>query len=108
MERFGQQCLILLSLILMAGCTVRPVETELPFSHPANPQADSVPFTPPSNIFQSDAPLAQNPPAPDVSVTPKQPEKHMDHQMDPMKMKTKPSNVTDMEKTGSEHKEHSQ
>ena len=112
MKRFRQKWLILLALIMMAGCAVRPVKTELPVSHPASPQADSAPFTQPANIFRSDDPLAQTPPAPDASMTHNRSEKptgkHIDHQKDLMKMKTKPPNVTDMEKTGPEHKEHNQ
>ena len=112
MDGFGQKWLILLALILVTGCAVRPVETELPVSHPANVQAGSAPFTPPVNVFSSNESFTQTPPSSDSSMIHKQPGKTagkpMGHQKDPMKMKTKPSNMPGMEKTGSEHREHSQ
>lgn len=112
MERSGKKWLIPLALILVAGCAVQPVETELPVSHPANPQADSAPFTPPTNVFQSDESFAQTPPASGSSMTHKQHEKpagkQMNHQDGPMKMEAQPPNMPDMKKTGTGHKEHNQ
>lgn len=112
MKIFKIEWMIIPVLIFLAGCTVRPVETDLAVTHPANPQAASAPFTPPVNVFQSDASLVRKPPATDSPITHKQhgdsEGKHMNHQEHPKKMEKHSSEMPDMEKTESEHKEHSQ
>ena len=112
MKIFKIERMIILALILLAGCSVRPVETELAVTHPAHPQAASAPFTPPVNVFQSDASLVRKPPATDAPMTHKQhgdsEGKHMNHQEQPKKMEKQSSEMPDMKKTESEHKEHSQ
>lgn len=112
MKRFEIKWLLLPALILLASCAVKPVKTELAITHPANSRAESAPFTPPVNVFQSDESLAQKPPATGSPMIQKQhgdfEGKHMNHQKQPMKMESQPSQKPDMETTEHGHKEHSQ
>ena len=112
MKRFEIKWLLLPALLLLAGCAVKPVETELAITHPANPQAESAPFAPPVNVLQSDASLALKPPAKGSPMThqrhDKSAGKHMNHQKQPMNSESQPSQKPDLEKTEHGHKEHSQ
>ena len=46
--------LVLLCLILAAGCTSKPLPVDISRDHPAHPKASESPYAPPPNLFVSD------------------------------------------------------
>jgi len=84
-EKFGEKILILLAVITLIGCASRPMRTELPISHPANPRAQAAPFIPPPDIFHGDMHIVETRPTPDTPMTHnqhKKPEKKLPNHSD--------------------------
>ena len=115
MEKFVEKILILLAVITLTGCVSQPIKTDLSISHPANPQAQVAPFTPPPNIFQGDMQIIETQPTPDTSMTHqkhgKPDSKQMNQQMDHSDMKQMGGDApthSDEKESGHQHEEQKQ
>ncbi len=57
--RHSLKIIIVLTLLVIAGCAGEAVQVEFPLNHPANPQAPESRFIPPQNPFQTDVAAMQ-------------------------------------------------
>ena len=70
---------ILSASIYILGCAVEPVKTEIPISHPANPQATETIYTAVPNPFEDSMPMSGMKPSESTSAT------HKMHKMSDVK-----------------------
>lgn len=96
--------ILMLSILVIGGCSKKPINTELQLNHPANPAAEESVFIKPPDPFALEATYTEPQESPSTSSLPKKHQEDTGHRHDMQIMKHDSNSLNDRKVENSTHK----